>query len=218
MGQKPLKIIEWDSDEHHPNEFAFFSYNEGTSRTCTKHKTKEIYYVRTLLGRYALYVYDKEEALKIVNSSESIDLGGILETNAQEEIEKITPQNIDQKSVEFLERFNKNFKLNVNYTPSEKEMDFIDERMRKTVWNKENVFLLNFYWMEATRRKFNFSWTFDKVMTFNPFYIPEYINRDGLGSSYYTFLKPSAKKFISIKWALGIITSKEMMDNNRMPL
>jgi hypothetical protein len=41
-------------------------------------------------------------------------------------------------------------------------MDIIDDRMKKTVWNKENVFLLNFYLMEVTKRKFNFSWTFEK--------------------------------------------------------
>ncbi|MEN5306320.1 hypothetical protein ABE425_02320 [Chryseobacterium cucumeris] len=217
MGQKSLKIMEWDSDEHHPNEFAFFAYNEETSRTCTKHKTKEIYYVRTMLGRYALYVYDKEEALKIVNSSEPIDLGGLLETKAQEEIEKITSENIDQKSVEFLERFNKKFKLNVSYTPSDKELDFIDKRIRKTTWNKENIFLLNFYLMEATKRKFNFNWTFQKILTFNPFYVPEYVDRIGIGSSYYSFLKPSAKNYFSIKWALGIISTKEMMDNSTKP-
>ena len=217
MGQKPYTIIKINSDEHNPSEFLFFAQNQETLITCTKHKTKELYYVRPIFGTYALYIYDKEEAIRILNSKEPVDLGGLLETGSQEEIERISPENIDQKSVEFLERFNRNFKLNVNYTPSEKEMDVIDERMRKTVWNTENVFLLNFYWMEVTRRKFNFSWIFQTVKTFNQFYVPEYVNREGIGSSYYTFLRPPAKKFISIKWALGIITSKEMMDNARKP-
>lgn len=214
MSQEPFKIIKRGSSEHNPSEFSFFAFNEETSRNCTKHKSKEIYYVMSLLGGYALYVYNKEDAMHILNSQEPIDLGGILETDAQEEIEKITPENIDQKTVEFLERFNKKFKLNVNYTPDAKEMDMIDERMRKTVWNKENRFLLNFYLMEATKRKFNFSWTFDKAKIFNPFYIPEYVGREGVGTSYYTFLNPTAKKYFSIKWALGLITSKEMMDNS----
>jgi len=200
MAQKPYKIV-------------FFGQNKETLRTCTKHKTKDIYYVTPIIGNYALYVYDKDEAIRILNSKEPVDLEGRLETGSQEEIEKITPENIEQKSVEFLERFNKNFKLNVSYTPTEEEMDLIDERMRKTVWNKENIFLLNFYMMEATKRKFNFSWTFRKTKTFNPFYVPEYVDRLGLGSSYYTFLKPPAKKFFSIKYVLGLITGKEMMDN-----
>jgi hypothetical protein len=42
-----------------------------------------------------------------LNSKETIDLGGRLESDSQEEIEQITPDNIDQKSTEFLERFNK---------------------------------------------------------------------------------------------------------------
>lgn len=217
MSQEPFKIIKRGSNEHNPSEFSFFAYNEDTSRNCTKHKTKEIYYVMSLLGGYALYVYNKEDAMHIVNSQEPVDLGGILETDAQEEIERITPENIDQKAVEFLERFNKKFKLNVNYTPDEKEMDVIDERIRKTTWSKEKIFLLNFYLMEVTKRKFNFVWTFDKVKTFNPFYIPEYVDREGIGSSYYTFLKPPAKKYFSIKWVLGIISSAEMMDNSRKP-
>ncbi|KKO89203.1 hypothetical protein AAW12_24070 [Sphingobacterium sp. Ag1] len=212
MGQKPYSIIKTNSDEHNPYEFAFFESNLELSRVCTKHKTKEIYYVRPNLGNYALYVYDKDEALRILNFEEPIDLGGLLESDSQDEIEKITPENIEQKSLEILERFNKNFKLNVSYTPTEEEMDLIDERMRKTAWNKENVFLLNFYLMEATKRRFNFSWTFEKVKTFNPFYVPEYVNSSGVGTSYYTFLKPQAKKYISIKWALGLITAKEMMD------
>ncbi|WNI35974.1 hypothetical protein [Chryseobacterium sp. SG20098] len=217
MAQQKFKIIKCNSDEHDPSEFAFFAYNEETSRTCTKHKTKEIYFIRTMVGTYALYVYNKEEAMRILNSQEPVDLNGILETASQEEVEKVTPENIDQKSVEFLERFNKNFKFNVTYTPDEKEMDFIDERIRKTVWNKENVFLLNFYLMEATKRKFNFNWTFQKILTFNPFYVPEYVDRMGIGSSYYSFLKPSAKNYFSIKWAFGIISTKEMMDNNTKP-
>ncbi len=217
MGQKPYTIITTNSDEHNPKEFLFFDSNSEVSRVCTKHKTKEIYYVRPILGNYALYVYDKEEAIRILNSKEAIDLDGRLESDSQEEVEQITPDNIDQKSMEFLERFNKNFKLNVSYNPTEIEMDIIDDRIKKTVWNKENVFLLNFYLMEVTKRKFNFRWTFEKIMTFNPFYVPEYINSEGVGSSYYTFLKPPAKKFFSIKWALGIITSKEMMDNANRP-
>lgn len=215
MGQKPYSIIKTNSDEHNPLEFIFFDSNLELSRVCTKHKTKEIYYVRPVLGNYALYVYDKDEAIRILNSEEPIDLEGKLESDSQEEIEKITPENIDQKSLEFLERFNKKFKLNVTYTPTEEEMDVIDERMRKTVWNKENIFLLNFYWMEATKRRFNFSWTFRKIKTFNPFYEPEYVDRLGTGTSYYTFLRPPVKKFMSIKWALGLITSKEVMDNVR---
>lgn len=214
MGQKPYTIIKTNSDEHNPLEFEFFDSNLELARVCTKNKTKEIYYVGPILGNYALYVYDKDEAIRILNTEEPIDLEGRLESDSQDEIEKITPENIEQKSLELLERFNKNFKLNVNYMPTEEEMDVIDERMRKTVWNKENIFLLNFYWMEATKRRFNFSWTFEKVKTFNPFYVSEYINRSGIGTSYYTFLKPSAKKYISLKWALGLITAKEMMDND----
>jgi len=215
MNQKPYTIIKAHSDEHNPLEFEFFDSNLDLDRVCTKNKTKEIYYVRPVLGNYALYVYDKDEAIRILNSEEPVDLEGRLEIGSQDEIEKITPENIEQKSVEFLKRFNKNFKLNVSYTPTKDEMDLIDERMRKTVWNRENLFLLNFYWMEATKRKFNFSWTFRKVKTFNPFYEPEYVDRLGVGTSYYTFLRPSAKKYMSIKWALGLITAAQMMNNAR---
>jgi hypothetical protein len=106
MGQKPYKIITANRMSIILKNL-FFDSNAETSRVCTKHKTEEIYYVRPILGNYALYVYDKEEAIRILNSKETIDLGGRLESDSQEEIEQITPDNIDQKSTEFLERFNK---------------------------------------------------------------------------------------------------------------
>lgn len=120
-------------------------------------------------------------------------------------MEKITSENIKKKSEEFLDRFNQNFKLEVNYNPSELEIDKIDERVKKTVWDKENRFLLNFYMMEVTRKKFNFpNWNFEKVNTFNPFYIPRYVGRNGIENNYYDLLDPKKRKYFNFRLYLGL--------------
>lgn len=190
MGQNKFEVIEKRDKIHNPLEFAFYDQNPTNFMVCTKHKEKELYYITPSSGHYALYVLSKELALNILHSNKNIDLGGILETDSQEEIEKITPENIEEKSKEILERFNKNFKLNVDYNPTEEDINKIDERVKKTTWNKENVFLLNFYMMEVTKRIFNFpNWTFYKVETFNPFFEVQYIGRSGYGEDYYKWLK-----------------------------
>lgn len=209
MGQQDYRVIEKFSDEHHPLEFAFYDQNKENFMTCTKHKEKELYYIIPAAGKYALYVDSKQKADDIIHSKGNIDIGGILETDSQEEIEKITPENIDEKAKGFLERFNKNFKLNVDYDPKENELDIIQEKIKKTTWNKENMFLLNFYLMEVVKRKINSQWTFEKVETFNPFYFPEYaetlvgetpegeIKTMSSGNNFYSYLEN--KKYFDLK-------------------
>ncbi|GEN71301.1 hypothetical protein [Chryseobacterium lathyri] len=70
-------------------------------------------------------LFDKEDnALEFLNSTEHYDYG-ILETDLQDELEKITAENIDKKSAEFLSRFNKTFKLQVDYDPNESDFSTI---------------------------------------------------------------------------------------------
>ncbi|QQV03068.1 hypothetical protein [Chryseobacterium sp. FDAARGOS 1104] len=208
--QNKFKIIDRNSNEHNPYEFIFFGQNPETFKTCTKHKEKEIYFIVPWVGNYALHVYDKQYALDILNSNKPFFIGDILETDSQEEIEKITPENIEEKSKEFLNRFNKNFKLDVNYNPKEEDIDMIDERVKKTTWNTENIFLLNFYMMEVTKRKFNFSdWSFRKVYTFNPFNEVLYIGRDGFANTYYSWLDQKKKKYFDFRLYLGLVLPQD---------
>lgn len=155
-------------------------------------------------NNFFLLFDNKESALTFLNSEKNYDFG-LLETDFQEEIEKITPENIEEKSKGFLERFNKNFGLNVNYNPSESDFAIINDRVKKTVWNKENRFLLNFYMMEVTKRKFNYpEWKFEKIYAFNPFYVPHYIGRDGTINTYYSNLDPKTRKYFDFKLYLGL--------------
>ncbi|MDQ1856098.1 hypothetical protein [Chryseobacterium sp. WLY505] len=207
MSQQSYKIL--SKQEHDPSNFIFFKQNQENFRTCTKNKDQEIYCIIPWIGNYLIYVNDKDEALKIIDSLKPLNLGQ-LETDSQEEIEKITPENIEEKSKEFLDRFNKNFKLHVNYNPTEKDIDMIDERAKKTVWNAENRFLLNFYMMEVTKRRFNFpDWSFKKINTFNPFNEVLYIGRDGFTNTYYSWLEPNKKKYFDFRLYLGLVLPQD---------
>lgn len=213
MAQQNFKIIETNYNQKDYKklipqllEFEFFNQNLITHRLCLKHKTKSEFKV-TAEGnhKYALILDNENEAMKILNSEENIDIGGVLETDFQEEIEKITSENIEEKSKEFLMRFKEKFKLNVDYNPNEAEIAKINERAKKTVWNKENRFLLNFYMMEVTKRRFNFpEWKFEKVNTFNPFYVPQYVGRNGSVNTYYSNLEPKTRKYFDFKLYLGL--------------
>lgn len=219
MAQQDYRIIERYSNEHQPNEFVFFDQNKENFRTCTKHKDKELYYIISPDGKYALYVTNKERASDILHYTGNIDLGGLLETDAQEEIEKITSENIEEKSKEILERFNTNFKLNVDYNPRDSDLEIIQDRIKKTQWNKENKFLLNFYLMEIVKRKINAKWIFEKVETFNPFYFPEYsqtlvaetpdgqIQTMSSGNNFYSYLEK--KKFFDLKYIIRMSLQRE---------
>ena len=155
--------------------------------------------------KFFLLFDNVNDALEVLNSDNSIDLGELSETDFQEEIEKITPENIEKKSKEFLSRFNEKFKLNVDYNPSEDDIAKINERAKKTTWDKENRFLLNFYMMEVTKRKFNFpEWKFEKINTFNPFYVPQYVGRNGSVNTYYSNLEPKTRKYFDFKLYLGL--------------
>ncbi len=184
--------------------FEFFRQNPDTHKTCTKHKEKDEFRVMASDNKKFFLTFDNEDkALAFLNSTETYDFG-ILETDFQEELEKLTPENIETKSPEILNRFNAKFKLEVDYNPKESDFKIINERVRKTIWDKENRFLLNFYMMEVTKRKFNYSnWTFEVINTFNPFSIPQYIGRDGKAQSYYHFLEPKTRDQFDFKMYLG---------------
>ncbi|WP_261511324.1 hypothetical protein [Chryseobacterium paludis] len=154
--------------------------------------------------KFFLMIDNEENALAFLNADEALDYG-LLETDFQEEIEKITSENIEKKAEEFLNRFNKKFQLDVNYNPSESDIEEIDRRVKKTIWDKENRFLLNFYMMAVTKRKFNFSeWKFEKINTFNPFYIPQYVRRNGSFNTYYGILNPKSRKYFDFKQYIGL--------------
>ncbi|MGK6342467.1 hypothetical protein ACMGDK_09525 [Chryseobacterium sp. DT-3] len=185
--------------------FEFFRQNLSTHKTCTKHKEKNEFRVMARDNKKFFLSFDKEDrALAFLNSTETNDYG-LLETDYQEELEKITPENIDTKSAEILNRYIMKFKLRVDYNPGESDFSVINERVRKTIWDKENRFLLNFYMMEVTKRKFNYSnWTFEVINTFNPFSIPQYIGKDGKAQSYYRLLEPKSRKHFDLKMYLGV--------------
>lgn len=175
-------------------------------KLCNNHKSKNEYRVKADSNRKFVLAFDNaNDAMEVVNSEENIDKGGVLETELQEEIEKITPENIEEKSKKFLERFNKKFKLDVSYNPEEADIDKINDRAKKATWDKENRFLLNFHMMEVTKRKFNFpEWRFEKVNTFNHFYIPQYVGRNGSTNTYYGILELKTKKYFDFKLYLGL--------------
>lgn len=214
MEQKPYKIIEtnynlkdFDLIRKDLQNYVFFNQNLDTRKTCTKHKEKNEFKIMADDNKkFFLLFDDQKEALEFLNSDTRQEYG-LLETDFQEEIEKITPENIEEKSKEFLVRFNHKFKLNVDYNPSEADIDIINERVKKTSWDKENRFLLNFYMMEVTKRKFNFpKWSFETINTFNPFYIPNYIGRAERGETYYNWLEPQKRKYFNFKFYLGLDT------------
>lgn len=212
MAQQNFKIVEtkYDLNDFEAirkdlQNFEFFRQNPNTHKTCTKHKEKAEFRVMADGNKKFFLVFDKEDnAFEFLNSTEHYDYG-ILETDLQEELEKITAENIDEKSAEFLARFNKTFKLQVDYDPNESDFSTINERVRKTVWDKESRFLLNYYMMEVTKRKFNFpNWSFEEVNTFNPFFVPLYVGRDGKPQSYYRLLEPKTRKHFDFKIYLGL--------------
>ncbi|MDR3023490.1 hypothetical protein [Chryseobacterium sp.] len=212
MAQQNFKIVEtnynlndFEAIRKELQNFEFFKQNLNTHKTCTKHKRKNEFRVMADGNKKFFLLFDKEEnALAFLNSMESCDYG-ILETDLQEELEKITAENIDEKTVEFLARFNEKFKLQVDYDPNESNFSTINERVRKTVWDKENRFLLNFYMMAVTKRKFNFpDWSFEVINTFNPFFIPLYVGRNSKSQNYYCLLDPKTKKYFDFKMYLGV--------------
>lgn len=198
MAQQEIKLV--NLNEFTPYEYEFYKQNLSTHKTCGKHKEKDLYYIVPDNGQYAIILDNEARAKEILNSTENVNLGGVLETNLQEEMELITPDNINEKTKEILVRFNKNFKLNVNYNPSTKDTEFINKQVIKTAWNKENIFLLNFYMMEVTKRKYNYKdWCFQKINTFNPFYVIWYLNGKGLESNYYKLLDSKTKKYFDFE-------------------
>ncbi|MDN4011523.1 hypothetical protein QX233_03510 [Chryseobacterium gambrini] len=212
MGQQNFKIVEtnynlndFEAVRKELQNYEFFKQNLNTHKTCTKHKEKSEFRVMADGNKKFFLLFDKEDnALEFLDSTERYDYG-ILETDLQEELEKITAENIDEKSAEFLARFNKAFKLQVDYDPNESDFSTINEKVKKTVWDKESRFLLNFYMMEVTKRKFNFpNWSFEEVNTFNPFYVPLYVGRDGKPQSYNRLLDPKTRKHFDFKMYLGL--------------
>ncbi|KKO89202.1 hypothetical protein AAW12_24065 [Sphingobacterium sp. Ag1] len=212
MAQQNFKIVETNYDLNNfeairkdLQNFEFFKQNLNTHKTCTKHKEKDEFRVMASDNKKFFLSFDIEDnAMAFLNSMEAYDYG-ILETDFQEELEKITPENIEIKSKDILARFNEKFKLGVDYNPEESDFATINERVKKTVWDKENRFLLNFYMMEVTKRKFKFpNWNFEVLNTFNPFLIPQYIGRDGKAQSYYRVLDPKARKHFDFKLYLGL--------------
>lgn len=212
MAQQNFKIVETnynlkDADliRKDLQNYEFYSQNVNTHKTCTKHREKsEFRIMADDNNKFVLIFDDEENAMNFLNSSSIIDYG-LLETDFQEEIERITPDNIEEKSKSFLKRFNDNFKLTVDYNPNEDDIANINERVKKTIWNKENRFLLNFYMMEVTKRRFNFTdWKFEKINTFNPFYVPQYVGRNASVNSYYSNLDPKTRKYFDFKLYLGL--------------
>lgn len=213
MVQQNFKIVEtnynlndFESIRKDLMNYEFYQQNLDTYKTCTKHKEKSEFKLMANDNHKFFLLFDNvNDALEVLNSNNSIDLGEISETDFQEEIEKITPENIEEKSKEFLLRFNEKFKLNVDYNPSEDDIAKINERAKKTTWDKENRFLLNFYMMEVTKRRFNFpEWKFEKINTFNPFYVPQYVGRNGSVNTYYSNLEPKTRKYFDFKLYLGL--------------
>lgn len=212
MAQQSFRIIEtnyalndYEKIREDLQNFEFFSQDLNTHKTCTKHKQKNEYRIKADANtKFVLMFDDKDDALAFLKSSDKHDYG-LLETDLQEEIEQITPENIREKSEKILARFNEKFRLNVSYDPSDEDIARIDDRAKKTSWDKENRFLLNFYMMEVTKRRFNFSeWKFEKINTFNPFYIPQFVGRNGNMNSYYSWLDPKKRKYFDFKLYLGI--------------
>lgn len=213
MAQQKFKIVQtnynlngFEAIREELQNFEFFSQNLNTHKTCTKHKKKNEFRVMADGNKKFFLLFDKgENALTFLNSMESYDYDGMLETDFHEELEKITAENIDEKSAQFLSRFNEKFKLQVDYNPEENDFTVINEQVRKTVWDKENRFLLNFYMMAVTKRKFNFpNWSFEVINTFNPFFIPLYVGRNSKSQSYYRLLDPKTKKYFDFKMYLGV--------------
>ncbi|WP_426477469.1 hypothetical protein ACP3T3_19940 [Chryseobacterium sp. CBSDS_008] len=212
MAQQNFEIVEtkYDLNDFEAirkdlQNFEFFRQNPNTHKTCTKHKEKNEFRVMANDNKRFFLMFDKEDnALEFLNSMEPYDYG-MLETDFQEEIEKITAENIAEKSTEILARFNDKFKLKVDYDPTEVDIATINERVRKTVWDKENRFLLNFYMMEVSKRKFNFpNWSFEVINTFNPFSIPQYVGRNEKSQSYYSLLNPKSRKHFDFKMYLDL--------------
>lgn len=212
MAQQNFKIVETnynlkDSDliRKDLQNYEFYSQNVSTHKTCTKHREKSEFRIMADDNNKFVLIFDDESNVMNFLNSSSINDFGLLETDFQEEIERITPDNIQTKSEEFLIRFNHQFKLNVDYNPAEADIAKIDEYVKKVSWDKERRFLLNFYMMEVTKRKFNFSeWSFVKVNTFNPFYIPQYIGRNGHPSTYYSLLESKNRKHFNFRLYLGL--------------
>ncbi|WP_312177515.1 hypothetical protein [Chryseobacterium sp.] len=223
MAQNNYKIVKTNYDANNFEsirnamlEYDFYAQDQSTHRLCLKHKTKSEYKIVTDDSKNFFLVFNNEkDAMDILHSQESISVGDI-ETDYQEEIEKITSENIAEKSKEFLKRFNENFKLDVSYDPTEGDIDKIDEKVKKTVWNKENRFLLNFYMMEVTKRKFNFDhWYFEQINTFNPFFVPQYIGRDQQPSSYYNLLETNKRNFFDFRLYVGLVSPKDAPSLNK---
>lgn len=212
MAQQNFKIIEtnynlknFDVIRKDLQDYEFFSQNFKTHRICTKHKQKKEFRIKADDNNNFVLLFDNEEnAMTFLNSEIQYNFG-LPETDMQEELENISPENIEEKSKEFLVRFNNNFKLNVDYNPNEDDIKTINEKVKKTDWDKENRFLLNFYMMEVTKSKLNFpKWTFEKVNTFNPFYVPLYVGKHNTENSYYRLLDPKTKKYFNFKSYIGL--------------
>lgn len=191
MAQDKFKIIQRfseDLDSILKGDFEFYDQNETNYRICRYNSKTQEYILITTSSKYVLLTNDESFAKDILYSDNTVYLGGILETEEQGEIERITPENINEKSEEFLLRFNKNFKLNVDYYPKEMEIDSINKSVKNTKWNKENLFLMNFYMMEVCKRRYNYQWQFRKVNTFNSFYEVEVLENDGPSTiNFYSF-------------------------------
>ncbi|MGE6397381.1 hypothetical protein [Chryseobacterium scophthalmum] len=191
MSQESYKISK--RDQINPLEYSFYDQNPQNLRICTKNNTKESYYVMAANSKYVILLDNKNMALDITLSNKPVDLNGLLETELQEEIEKIDQDNINVKSKEILNRFNKKFNLNVTFDPSKEDVNIINDNVKKTVWNKENTFLLNFYMMTVFKLKYNIRYKFKKVETFNPFLFV--CLDDGFeGTDFYRYLRSSDKK------------------------
>ncbi len=212
MAQQNFKIVEtkYDLNDFEAirkdlQNFEFFRQNLNTHKTCTKHKEKAEFRVMASDNKKFFLSFDNEDdAVAFLDSMESYDYG-LLETDFQEEVEKITPENVEEKAAEILARFNEKFKLDVDYNPKESDFAAINEKVKKSVWDKENRFLLNFYMMEVTKRKFGFpNWSFEVIHTFNPFLVPQYIGRDGKPQSYYRLLEPKTRKHFDFKMYIGL--------------
>ena len=212
MTLQNFKIVETNYDVDNFEEirkdllnYEFYRQNLETHKTCTKNKLKDEFRVMIQDNKKFFLQFDNaDNAITFLNSDDRIDFK-ILETDFQEEIEKITSENIEEKSKELLTRFNEKFKLNVNYEPNEDDIIKINDRAKKTTWDKENRFLLNFYMMEVTKRRFKFpDWKFEKIYTFNPFYIPQFIGRNGSVNTYYSNLEPKTRKYFDFKLYIGI--------------
>lgn len=194
MSQENFKLIK--KDKLDSSKYSFYEQNPQNMRACTKNKEMEEYCVIAPDSNYVLLYNNKDEALNITLSNQNVDLGKLLETDYAEELINITPENVNDISEEILEKFNNNFSLSVNYNPTAQDIENINQQVKKTTWDKENIFFLNFYMMEVFRLKHNFNFKFTKVETFNPFFTVSL--DDGFeGVNFYRYLRPTDRKFFN---------------------